>query len=431
MLGIGGDSYQEGNGAPPSHWRDLLYAALRWVCFGFAIVYGWTCTAPGTLGPKIVLMSTLFGAYTAVCYGVWRYFVPELKSGRFHIGLSVLDLTFVVVLLLMTGGPESPLSRGLYIWVAMAAIMFGYRGGWIAAPIAAVCFVLIEKNTGSTLEVWDRVFYILGFLVHGPFIGAISSRERGRSEVLEVLHSQLASAHERLKTHQASAILTEKSTTVGILGASLAHEINNPVMGMQACVNGLRRDGLDPDRSTEYLDTIENGLLRIGQSIQSVLSYARPKTVPAQNIDLRDVIDNSVRLVSGVAAKKNIEIRTEIDVEHLLILAPPGQLEQALVNVLLNAIYAAPDASAVTNRVCVESDGLVISTHDRGAGFDEAVLHRLKDPFFTTKPEGSGTGLGLSVTDGIMRDLGGKLVLKNGSEGAIVSLIIPIRGGVT
>ena len=307
----------------------------------------------------------------------------------------------------------------------MAAIMFGYRGGWVVAPAAAIVFISLEAQAGWSLDGWERIFYLLGFLVHGPFIGKISSRERDRSEALEVLHGQLELVHERLKEHQARAIQSEKSATVGLLGASLAHEINNPVMGMRACVHGLRRDGLPPGRRGEYLNTIENGLARIGQSVQSVLSYARPTRLPAQELDLRHVIDNSVRLVVGVATKKLVEVQTENETEQAVVWAPPGQLEQALVNVLLNAIYASPEKSIVTNRIHQDEGVLVVSIHDRGPGFDETLLHRLRDPFFTTKPEGSGTGLGLSVTDGIMRGLGGQMVLKNGAHGAIVSLFIP------
>jgi signal transduction histidine kinase len=372
-------------------------------------------------------MSTFFGMYSVVCYGVWRYLVPTLPSSRFHIVVSLLDLIFVVVLLAITGGPDSPLSRGLYIWVSMAAIMFGYRGGWLVAPVAAIVFIALEAYEGWSLDGWERTFYLLGFLIHGPFIGAISSRERNRSEALEVLNSRLELAHGRLKAHQARAIQSEKSATVGLLGASLAHEINNPVMGMKACISGLRREGTAPSRRNEYLDTIENGLTRIGQSVQSVLSYARPTSLPAQELDLRDVIDNSVRLVGGVAAKKRIQIKTEAVTEETVVWAGPGQLEQALVNIMLNAIYASPQESVLTNRIHQNDDGLIISILDQGPGFDEALLHRLRDPFFTTKPEGSGTGLGLSVTDGIMRGLGGQLVLKNGVNGAVVSLIIPIR----
>jgi len=372
-------------------------------------------------------MATLFGIYSAICYGIWRYLVPTVSSNRFHITVCLLDLVFVIVLLTMTGGPDSPLSRGLYIWVAMAAIMFGYLGGWVVAVVAAAAFILIEAYTGSSLDAWDRTFYLLGFLIHGPFIGAISSRERNHSTVLEGLHGKLEVAHQRLKQHQARAIETEKSVTVGLLGASLAHEINNPVMGMKACVQGLRRDGLSSNRHHEYLDTIENGLTRIGQSVQSVLSYARPSSLPVQEFDLGDVIDNSVRLVVGVAAKKKLQIRTENESKNAVVWAPPGQLEQALVNVLINAIYESPESGTVINRIHQDEGCLVVSVFDRGPGFDETLLHRLRDPFFTTKPEGSGTGLGLSVTDGIMRGLGGRLVLKNGVDGAIVSLFIPIR----
>ena len=120
-------------GPPPTHWRDRLYAALRCVCFLFAVVFGWASTLPTLLASKIILLCLFFGFYSVICYGVWRYCLPNLPSNRFHVVVNILDLLFVIAMLAMTGGPDSPLSRGLYIWVAMAAIIFGYVGGWLAA----------------------------------------------------------------------------------------------------------------------------------------------------------------------------------------------------------------------------------------------------------------------------------------------------------
>ncbi len=167
--------------------------------------------------------------------------MPTLESPRFHTILCVVNFIFVVTLLALTGGVESPLSRGLYIWVAIAVTMFGYGGGWVTSLVAAAAFITVEARQRWVLNGWERAFYLGGFLVHGPFIGAIASLQRTKTVALEETHRRLAEAHEYVNAHQSRAIETEKFATIGLVGASLAHEINNPIMGMCACVRGLRK----------------------------------------------------------------------------------------------------------------------------------------------------------------------------------------------
>ena len=101
-------------------------------------------------------------------------------------------------------------------------------------------------------------------------------------------------------------------------------------------------------------------------------------------------------------------------------------LEQALVNLLLNAIHATPNGGTICCRIRHASSHIEIEVEDEGAGFDLSLEPRLREPFFTTKSEGAGTGLGLSIVDGFMRGIGGHLRLANSEIGAVATLEIPL-----
>jgi signal transduction histidine kinase len=393
-------------------------------CFTITVIYGYTSADPTISRPTVLWLASAFATYSSAAYLIWRHLVPTLESLRFHTLVCVVDFVFVVTLLALTGGVESPLSRGLYIWVAIAATMFGYRGGSAASLVAAAAFITIEAQQAWVLNGWERAFYLGGFLVHGPFVGAIASLQRSKTVALEETHRRLAEAHEYVKAHQSRAIETEKFATIGLVGASLAHEINNPIMGMYACVRGLRKSTASEERRTLYLDTIDDAIDRISSSVQAVLTYTRADRRPAQWTKVHDVVDASVRLVRSVAS--TADVRFVIDTARVeVVWAPRGQLEQALVNLLLNAIYASPVAGVIRIVAHKTEAEVRITVCDQGDGFEEGIIDRALEPFVTTKPEGSGTGLGLSVTDGLMRGLGGQLTLHNGEEGAVVTLTIP------
>jgi signal transduction histidine kinase len=406
--------------APPNHWRDRAFALLRVLCFCLSLAFGLTHLGPGETGQVVSNMTLIFGLYSLICYGIWRYIYPRLSPQRFHLALNGLDFFFIIALLGITGGPDSPMSRGLYVWVSMTAIMFRFRGGLLASMVAAAAFLWMEWLYAWPLEPWERCFYLLGFLVHGPFVGHFMTREYHRSRDLEEAHSALDEAHFRLKNHQAQAIQAEKLATIGLIGASLAHEINNPVMGMKACVQGLREGTSVPGRAEEYLDVVDQGLDRIQKSVSSVLRYARPDRQPSDRIDLKESILNVIRLIKPLAREKDIQLH--VLAESLTVEIAAGPLEQAIVNLMLNAIYASPREGKVCCRLSLSEDRMAITVEDEGPGFNIDHISRLREPFFTTKPEGDGTGIGLSVVDGFTRGIGGRLRLENGPDGAIATM---------
>ena len=229
------------------------------------------------------------------------------------------------------------------------------------------------------------------------------------------------------RRHAERALLqAEKLSSIGQLSAGVAHEINNPLSGVMSCFKALRKGRVPAERQDEYLDTIEDGLVRIKQTVQGLLDYARLRTAMPALVDIGEVITASLRLVNPALHKKRQRVHCEISAGVICVRADRAQLMQALVNVLLNGSYAAPEDSTL-EILPEEAEGLVgISVLDEGPGIPAEIRDKLCDPFFTTKPEGEGTGLGLSVTQGIITAHGGRIDLGSApSGGACITLWLP------
>jgi signal transduction histidine kinase len=253
--------------------------------------------------------------------------------------------------------------------------------------------------------------------------------EQLRRLVLNVLERKLLV--QRLAQERAKLVQAEKLSSVGLFAAGVAHEINNPLSGVMACLKALYRDELAPDRREEYFTTAQEALERMQTTIRDLLDYARQREPTQVTQDASDVVRACVKLVAVEARKKAVRVRHELPSGELQLRADRSQLMQVLINLLVNAVYAAPAQSGAVTVRHVESDprhaGRVgISVIDNGPGIAPDVLRRAREPFFTTKPEGQGTGLGLSVADGIVRAHGGELeIISSPGNGTTATLWLP------
>jgi len=253
-----------------------------------------------------------------------------------------------------------------------------------------------------------------------------------RSDITAQKEAQAAleKANERLVEEQARLIRAEKLSSIGQLAAGVAHEINNPLAGAMACLRAIRGGRIDDARRKEYFQAIGDGLERIQATVGSLLSYARQTTPTVAAVSARELIESSVRLLRVVLDKKHVEAVVTIDDDLPPVAGDPSLLMQAIVNIVMNAAYAAPggsnlELSAHRNHECVR-----LAVRDYGDGIPEKILNRICDPFFSTKPEGEGTGLGLAVTASIVQAHRGQLDFDT-EEGAgtTVTMLLPVYEG--
>ncbi len=200
----------------------------------------------------------------------------------------------------------------------------------------------------------------------------------------------------------------EQLALLGELAASVAHEINNPLDGVQSCSRILRRSLDDPQRTEQMLDLIDNGLARIGLIVRRLLTLARENIIRPAEVRVSDVLESAVEAVANKVESRGIQIVRSYEAEDDRVLADAQLLEQVFVNLMLNAADAMSGGGRLTLATRIaeldESLGgepgepmLAIEVRDTGEGIPTELLPHIFEPFFTTKGAGKGTGLGLPI----------------------------------
>ena len=216
-------------------------------------------------------------------------------------------------------------------------------------------------------------------------------------------------------------------STLGQLAAAIAHEIISPISGMKACLRSLRDDSLSETERKAYFDVVLDSLDRLERIATQALDFGRRPSgaIPLEPVDGARLLDDCVVLLHPRLRRKSLSLESSLaTAEDGLIAGNRSQLMQAVMNVLTNAIDAAPEHSTIALGVVRRGDYVELSVHDRGAGIPRRSLATLGLPFFTTKPEGSG--LGISVTRSIVAAHRGKLLFRSGrGEGTVVTLVLP------
>jgi signal transduction histidine kinase len=245
----------------------------------------------------------------------------------------------------------------------------------------------------------------------------------------------LAEARRWLEDRHAEQMRRAQSlASLGTMAAGIAHEINNPIAGMQNCVRRLLRGNQDEPERIQYLQMLREGLERIGRTVGQLLNFAReskPLVAPAR---LTPVLERCLRLLEHEMTARGITPVLDVNAALPGLLADRHQLQQVFLNILKNAIEAMPDGGRlmVSAHVAERKGGrcLEVGIADTGSGIPAENLSRIFEPFFTTKDTGRGTGLGLSVSYGIVRAHGGLIDVESEvGKGTRVTVVLPLNGG--
>lgn len=221
---------------------------------------------------------------------------------------------------------------------------------------------------------------------------------------------------------------SEKLVALGELVAGVAHEVNNPLTGISAFAQLLQEDRLTPDQ-LEAAQMIKREADRAVSVIRDLLTFARktgPRSVP---IDMNSLIEQTMRLRTYGLRTAGIELKQELATPLPLVRGDDRQLQQVLLNLVVNAEHALASSAhrTITLRTSASAGRVIVEVSDTGKGMSAEVQKRIFEPFFTTKPEGSGTGLGLSVSFGIVQTHGGTLTVHTAlGAGATFRLTLPV-----
>jgi two-component system NtrC family sensor kinase len=239
-------------------------------------------------------------------------------------------------------------------------------------------------------------------------------RERGEevgsvgifSDLREILK-----VHQELEAVQSQLIHTEKIASLGRMAAGVAHEINNPLAGILIYAELLQRDLAADLVHRDNIEVIINQTMRCQQIVHRLLDFSRQTLGDQKLFDVNGMIGRCVELIGHQAFFHNIKVAQQLDPSLPQMVGDPGQLQQVITNILLNAADAMNGQGQITiaTRPAPQGDGIIMTFTDTGCGISPEIRDKIFEPFFTTKPPGKGTGLGLSIVYGVIQRHGGTI----------------------
>ena len=336
---------------------------------------------------------------------------------------------------LMTGfAKQSPLPAHVSaaLWksgVVAAVVERGTPMGWVyLRPSREPLLNQLERHIGLALLAAMAVLMVTG-------LGRVQRELRDQSERLAAAHQQLQNEMaERLRIEEALR-QSQKMEAIGQLSGGIAHDLNNHLMIIRGNLDLLHRKLALP-RDDKHYGRIIEGINRAANLTQRILGFSRKQSLSPTELDLNELIVGMAELFHN-SLRENIEITYNLSATTR-VRVDRNQMENVILNLVVNARDAMPDggtvaistgdlpADAARAAGLGQGDYVVLSVLDTGIGMTEEVRARALDPFFTTKPFGEGTGLGLSTASGFVTQSGGSLTITSAPQrGTSVAVYLP------
>ncbi len=243
--------------------------------------------------------------------------------------------------------------------------------------------------------------------------------------------SRLKNTYAKLKRTQSSLFHSEKMASLGTLSAGIAHEINNPIAGIQNCIRRLQENPDKLKQNISYLEMIDEALRKIEKVVIGLLDYSKKTEMHFSNENLNRIIENVLVLTSYKLENSRIAIVKNFGNKSNMLNISANHLEQVVLNIVLNSIDAIEEKK-LDNRdfpgeikfdIKESPDSVYLEIADNGTGIATKHLNEIFDPFFTQKKTGTGTGLGLSVSYGIIEQHNGTISATINEKGGLTQVI--------
>ena len=267
----------------------------------------------------------------------------------------------------------------------------------------------------------------------------ITERKKQEEELTRRLEKMVEERTRELKETHAKLLHKDKMASLGKLSASVVHEINNPIAGiLNLSILGKRMlsedEWIEEDRETlvQYLGLIETETRRISRIVSNLLAFSRQSKIEINRIDLNSLIEKTLTIHANLLKLNNIKVSTMLDDALPHLTGSGDQLQQVFMNFISNAAEAMEANGGGTLRIAtrhnLKDDQIAIIIEDTGIGVPPRDIPRIFEPFYTTKKEGKGVGLGLSVAYGIVQDHGGAIDVRSTvGEGTRFELVFPLK----
>lgn len=336
-----------------------------------------------------------------------------------------------------------PYTNSLASWVIASRInlaeinrpFYRIRLGIIVFAVVAIVLSLILARFGAKRIVGPVRELARGMKRYAAGDRTIRVSARGADEMqqLEQSFNEMADTldHAQLERDKARDMMLQsaKLASIGQMASGIGHEINNPLNNilsytklMKRSVEQGRFDKLDTD-----IESLRTEALRASGIIRGVLNFARQVPPEYSSFPVCEWLDETVALARQAAVSKRVDLNTACDVRPSLS-GDYNQLQQVLVNLILNAIFASEEEGVVEIRASSDGKSVRVDVIDAGCGIAPETLDRIFDPFFSTKPVGDGSGLGLSISLGIVERHHGSLAINNNpGKGVTATIVLPLK----
>jgi two-component system NtrC family sensor kinase len=289
--------------------------------------------------------------------------------------------------------------------------------------------LMVIKPRGAVFKSWytlkTKIFYV--FLISVCIIFFVVFN------VTHVLVHRMLESEEKREAALHEVEHSQKLSSIGRLAAGVAHEINNPM----AIINekaGLMRDLIElgaafpeKEKFLALTDSITGSVERCRSITHRLLGFVRRMDAQIETLNINEVLRETLGFLEKEALYRNIEVRLELAENLPVVSSDRGQLQQVFLNILSNAFAAVENGGKVSiSSWDRDADTIAISFTDNGCGMSEETLKRFFEPFYTTKKKGHGTGLGMFITYGIVKRLGGEIeVQSRAGEGTAMTVYLP------
>lgn len=318
-----------------------------------------------------------------------------------------------------------PITEELEVATAIKRSLFGigFAALVFALVLAAVISRIVARPTQALAEASAR-------MARGDFAAPLpraGSDEIGQlARAFGEMRRAIADRESRLRSAQAEMIHREKLAAMGRLVAQLSHEINNPIYNIQNCLEALERRGDPADPNREFLTLAQEELARMATLTRQLLDQSRPQSDASGLLNLNALVTRVLTLASPELQARGVEVDAQLLPGLPPVVAHPEAIQQVLANLVANAGDAMPGGGRLRVATRADGDAVEVVVEDTGAGIGEEDLPHIFEAFYTTKPGVTGIGLGLFVSEGIIRGHRGRIdVVSTPGRGSRFTVRLP------
>lgn len=418
-------------------FRARISVGVAWLTFALFL----SLAAIRASNGKWTLMGINLGQATVLA----AFAFALRKFGRLrpliHASITAIYLSLIVIALVSAGAGFTLPGVALALMPLCATLLSGSYAGavWTAFSCAANAALALLAATGRIpyhkpsegLFPEHLTLFMLTLLMY--FIATLYEFRKAESlEQMEALERERLAANAKTKLVEA-----ERLAALGQIAAMAAHEINNPlsyVLNSLEHVQAWLYKADPPAQVTEAVHDTLDGVHRIRRIVDDLRDYARPNEDEGAVADVHRAIVTALKTAEG-HTRPRARVTTELD-DVPPVFSNHGRLVQVVLNFIVNAAQAIPEGRAAQNEITVrafERPGgkVCVEVLDTGPGIRDSIIEHVREPFFTTKSRGEGSGLGLALSDHILQRCGGSLEIESSPRGAVVRAVLVAAPRVT